>query len=70
MSLTTNDMSAADIAAVCGNNRGGSDGYRRGYSRDEGKENARMQLQELMGMATDPNVRMAIQKAMDEMEKE
>jgi hypothetical protein len=46
------------------------DGYRRGYSRDEGKENARMQLQELMGMATDPNVRMAIQKAMDEMEKE
>ncbi len=67
MSLTTNDMSAADIAAVCNSNRGG---YRRGYSRDEGKENARMQLQELMGMATDPNVRMAIQKAMDEMEKE
>jgi hypothetical protein len=26
MSLTTNDMSAADIAAVCGNNRGG-DGF-------------------------------------------
>ena len=25
MSLTTNEMSAADIAAVCGNNRGGSE---------------------------------------------
>lgn len=58
-----------------GSYRGGSyrynrDGYRRGYSRDEGKEEAKQQLQELMGMATDPKVRMAIQRAMEEMEKE
>lgn len=45
-------------------------GYRRGYSRDEGTEAVKMQLQELMGTTTNPNVRMAIQKAMDEMEKD
>lgn len=48
--------------------RGG--GYsRRGYSREDGaKEEAMQKLQELMNETSDNNVRMAIQKAMDEMQ--
>lgn len=48
--------------------RGG--GYsRRGYSRDDGaKEEAMQKLQELMNETSDNSVRMAIQKAMDEMQ--
>lgn len=45
-------------------------GYsRRGYSRDDGaKEEAMQKLQELMNETSDNSVRMAIQKAMDEMQ--
>lgn len=45
----------------------GRGGY-RGYSRDDGaKEEAMQKLQELMNETSDNNVRMAIQKAMEEM---
>lgn len=49
--------------------RGG--GYsRRGYSREDGaKEEAMQKLQELMNETSDSNVRMAIQKAMNEMQQ-
>ena len=45
-------------------------GYsRRGYSRDDGaKEDAMQKLNDLMNETTDNSVRMAIQKAMDEMQ--
>ena len=45
----------------------GRGGY-RGYSRDDGaKEEAMQKLHELMNETSDNNVRMAIQKAMEEM---
>ena len=45
-------------------------GYsRRDYSRDDGaKEDAMQKLQDLMNETSDSHVRMAIQKAMDEMQ--
>ena len=48
-------------------NRGGYN--RRGYSRDDGaKEDAMQKLHERMNETSDNSVRMAIQKAMDEMQ--
>lgn len=81
MSLTTGEMSAADLAAVVGNSngnggRGGSRGGRGGYSREGGysyadeNEEKIEALREAMQDAESEQERMIIKKIIRRMEQD